>query len=132
MNLFKNLATLLCVAFLLATSTANASEGGSKDSLNAKMEPIVVNLMGSEQQVIRVELVLQLAKQEVSEIVKLYMPVIRHKMILLLTSKDANQLGSFEGKQRLVMESKNAINQALGILDYEGVADVLFASFIIQ
>ena len=53
-------------------------------------------------------------------------------MILLLSSKDANQLGSIEGKQKLVQESKVAINQALELPDKEGVTDVLFNSFIIQ
>ena len=133
MNPLKSLATSsLLVAFLLMTSTVNANESGSKDNLNAKLEPIVVNLMGSDKQCIQIVLILQLAKQEVNERIKLYMPVIRHKLILLLNSKDANQLGSTEGKQKLVQESKDSINKTLELTDKEGVADVLFASFVIQ
>lgn len=133
MNPFKSLATsLLLVAFFLTTSTAHAEEGGSKDNLHAKMEPIIVNLLGPTQQYLQVALIFQLAKSEVDERIKLYMPVIRHKLILLLTSKDANQLGSIEGKQKLVQESKDIVNQILGLTDKEGIADILFSSFIIQ
>jgi len=118
-------------------NVANAEEGGGKaegggNDLFAKVDAIVVNLMGPTQQYIQVEMTLKLAKPDVGDRVKLYMPVIRHKMILLLSSKDAAQLGSTEGKQKLVQESKVAVNQALGLSDKEGVTDVLFDSFIIQ
>lgn len=139
MNLFKSLATpFLLVAFILTIVAANAAqdnekaEGADKVSLHAKLEPITVNLLGPTRQYIQVEITLKLAKPEADEKVKLYMPVIRHQMILLLTSKDANQLGPIAGKQQLVQESKRAINQALGLTEKEGVTDVLFSSFIIQ
>jgi len=136
MSLFRGLAILfppsLLVAFLLAAGTANAAEGGSKDILHAKLEPIVVNLLGPTRQYIQVEMVLKLAKPEIGERIKLYMPVIRHKMILLLSSKNVQQLGPSEGKQKLVQESKSAVNQALELTEKEGVTDVLFDSLIIQ
>lgn len=136
MNLFKNFAiSFLFGIFLLAASAASASEGGGGgggNDLLAKVEAITVNLMGPTQQYIQIEMTLKLAKAEVGERVKLYMPVIRHKMILLLTSKDASQLGPIEGKQKLLQESKDAVNQALELPEKEGVTDVLFSSFIIQ
>lgn len=136
MSLFRGLAILfppsLLVAFLLAAGTANAAEGGGKDILHAKLEPIVVNLLGPTRQYIQVEMVLKLAKPEIGERIKLYMPVIRHKMILLLSSKNVQQLGPSEGKQKLVQESKSAVNQALELTEKEGVTDVLFDSLIIQ
>ena len=139
MSLFRHLATFFfLLAFFLATGGVNASEGGEKaegggkDNLHTKLEPIVVNLLGEGRQYVQVEMVLKLAKPEIDEKIKVYMPVIRHKMILLLSSKDANQLNPIEGKRKLVMESKNAVNQALGLTDKEGVTEVLFDSFIIQ
>jgi flagellar FliL protein len=132
MNFFKDLATsFLLAVFLLATNAANA-EGSSKDGLHVRVDPIIVNLLGPEHKYIQVEITLQLAKPELEEKIKMYMPVIRDRMILLLASKDENQLAPTEGKQKLVRESKNAINQALGLTDKEGVTDVLFTSFIIQ
>ena len=138
MNLFKNLAiSLLLGVFILMANAASAEEGGGKAAeegkeLLAKVDAIVVNLMGPSQQYVQVEMTLKLVKPEVGEKVKLYMPVIRHKMILLLTTKEASQLTPTEGKQKLVLESRDAINQALGLTEKEGVADVLFSSFIIQ
>ena len=139
MNLFKAFATpLLLAAFLLATSAIHAeegggkSEGGGKEALIAKVAPIIVNLAGPTQKYVQVEIIFKLAKPETGEKIKTYMPVIRHKLILLLSSKDANQLESSEGKQKLLQESKNAVNQAMGLTDKEGVTDVLFSSFIIQ
>jgi len=133
MNPLKSFAiSSILVTLLLSASAAIANESTSKDSLHTKMEPIVVNLRGSDQQYIRVELILQLAKQEIDERVKLYMPVIRHKLIFLLTRMGTNQLDSVEGKQKLAQESKGIINQAIGLTDKEGIVDVLFSSFIIQ
>lgn len=128
MDLLKSLAAFfLFMFFLLTASTASASEGGIKDNLQTKIEPIEVNFRGTAQQFIRVGLTLHLAKQEVDEKIKLYMPVIRHRLILLLASVDAKQLNSIEGKQKLV----HAINQAIGLTDTEGVVDVFFNSLII-
>jgi len=140
MNVLKKFATLFFLAFfLLTTGVVNAEgggeggkEGGGGSALLAKVEPIVVNLTGPTQQYIQVEMTLKLAKPEVAEKIKLYMPVIRHKMILLLTSKDAAELGPLEGKQKLLQQSKEAVNQALELSEKEGVTDVLFSSFIIQ
>jgi flagellar FliL protein len=140
MNLLKNLANfLLLVIFLFMTSAASAEgggEGGSKEgggnNLIAKVDVITVNLVGSTPKFIQVEMVLKLAKPEVGEKVKALMPVIRNNMILLLTTKEAKQLEPIEGKQKLVQESKQAINQALELDEKEGVTDVLFTSFIIQ
>jgi len=138
MNPFKISASgfLLGILLLIASAAcfaegAGKAEGGGSE-LIAKVEAITVNLLGPSQQYIQVEMVLKLAKPEVAERVKLYMPVIRHKMILLLTSKEASQLGPIEGKQKLVQEAKDAVNDALEVSDKEGVTDVLFSSFIIQ
>lgn len=131
MSLFKGFAaSFLPVVFLLTANAANAEEG--RDSLHAKLEPITVNLVGPTRQYIQVEITLKLATPAMDEKIKTYMPVIRNQIILLLSSKDADQLGPTEGKQKLVRESRQAINHALGLKDMEGVTDVLFSSFIIQ
>ena len=140
MNSLKNLATCsLLLIFLFMTSAASAEgggEGGGKEgggnNLLAKVDTITVNLVGPTPKYIAVEMVLKLAKPEVGEKVKAYMSVIRNNMILLLTTKEAKQLEPIEGKQKLVQEAKQAINQALELEEKEGVTDVLFTSFIIQ
>ncbi len=141
MNSLKSLATFfLTVVLSFATCVGGASEGGGESGKEGgggngqliKVDAIVVNLMGPNQQYLQVEMILKLAKPEVADRVKLYMPVIRHKMILLLSGKDANQLLPMEGKKKLLQESKDAVNEALELTDKEGVTDVLFGSFIIQ
>ncbi len=134
MNLLKKFAPFfLLVAFLLATGAANAEEGGGgKDMLHAALEPITVNLLGPTRQYVQVEMSLRLAKPELVDKIKLYMPVVRNTMILLLTSKEVNQLTPLEGKMKLVQESKNALNRALGLSEKEGITDVLFTALIIQ
>lgn len=140
MNLSKCIAlTFLLGIFLLSTSFDSAAEGGeggggggeSKDKL-PRIDTIIVNLMGSTPKFIQVEMTLKVAKPEVGDKIKTYMPVIRNNLILLLTTKDVKQLEPIEGKQKLVQESKQAINQALGLEEKDGVTDVLFTSFIIQ
>jgi flagellar FliL protein len=140
MNLLKNLATLaLLVTFLFTTGVVSAEGGGEGgggkeggNNLIAKVDTITVNLVAPTPKFIAVEMVLKLAKPEVGEKVKAYMPVIRNNMILLLTTKEPKQLEPIEGKQKLVQEAKQTINQALELDEKEGVTDVLFTSFIIQ
>ena len=138
MNLFRSIAIFFLLGTVLLTASAvNAEEGGSKaegggKDLVVKMDAIVVNLLGPTQQYIQVVMLLKLATPEVGERVKLYMPVIRHKMILLLTTKTSIQLEETAGKQKLVLESKGAVNKAIELTEQEGVTDVLFDSFIIQ
>jgi len=133
MNLPHNFATTFLLAVLLLLSGfVSAEESGNSNDTNVKVAAIIVNLPGPTQQFIQVEMTLKLASPEIAEKVRTYMPVIRHKMILLLSGKDAEQLRLVEGKKKLVQESKNAINQALDLKEKEGVSEVLFTSFLIQ
>lgn len=132
MHMRRFLALLLATVFF-AMVDANAEGGGEGAGNGAyeKLEPFTVNLVGLRQ-VIQVAVTLKLAKPEAGEKVKLYMPVIRHEMILLLSGKSAEQVGSSEGKQRLILETRAAVNKAIESNAKEGIADVLFEQIIIQ
>lgn len=129
------LRTCCFLALLFSwTFGLNAYAEGGKESGNGayeKLEPFTVNLVGLKQ-MIQVSLTLKLAKPEAGEKVKLYMPVIRHEMIILLSGKTAEQIGKSEGKQRLIAETKAAVNKAIELDAKEGIADVLFEQIIIQ
>jgi flagellar FliL protein len=119
---------------LLVAVSANASEGGGGEGgggAYTKLEPFTVNLVGLTQ-VIQLVVTLKMAKPEAGEKVKLYMPVIRHGMILLLSSKSADQVSSAVGKQQLIKETVATVNRAIESNAKEGVADALFESIIIQ
>jgi flagellar FliL protein len=112
---------------------ANASGGGGEGaSAYEYVEPLTVNLSGGQQQYLQVSITLKLAKPEASGNIKLHMPAIRNNMIYLLSEKTAEEISNMEGKQRLLVESRDAVNKAIGLEAAEGVADVLFETFIIQ
>ncbi len=118
---------LCCVSI-----SANAEEKKEGDSGGyERLEPFTVNLVGLHQ-VIQISLTLKPAKPDISDKIKLYMPAIRHEIILLLSSKTPEQVQSSEGKQKLISETRIAANKALGLSSKDGVADVLFESIIIQ
>jgi len=131
--LCRNLTMLLFALFCTSTS-AFAGEGGGEGGGSSgyeRLEPFTVNLVGLRQ-VIQISMTLKPAKPEVSDKIKLYMPVIRHEIIMLLSGKTPEQMQSSEGKQKLILETRYAANKALGLTSKDGVADVLFESIIIQ
>ncbi|MFA6120241.1 MAG: flagellar basal body-associated FliL family protein [Sideroxydans sp.] len=127
-----SLLTLLAVALFSMNANASGGGGGGEGGVAyERVEPLTVNLMGA-QQYLQVTITLKLAKPEAGEKVKLHMPVIRNNMIYLLSGKSAEEISNMEGKKRLLVESRDAVNKAIGLEAAEGVADVLFETFIIQ
>lgn len=129
--ILRKCLALLCLSVLCAMPVAHAEGGKEGESLYHKLEPFTVNLLGLKQ-VIQVSVTLKLAKPEVDPKVSLYIPSIRHEVILLLSGKSAEELETADGKKKLIAETKIAVNKALGLNAKEGVAEVLFESFIIQ
>ncbi len=97
-----------------------------------KLEVFTVNLAGGER-FLQVEMSMKIADPKVSEEIKLRMPDIRDAVLRLLSSKQAEELASVEGKTKLSEEIKKQVNHVLAIKKPdEGVLAVLFLSFIIQ
>ncbi len=146
---------------------ADGHDGGGEDGGKKKkvpvfftMEPFVVNLAGDMQRYLQVGVDLKLSKEEYSERIKEHMPEIRNGVVLLLSSKQADELATVEGKNRLRVEIRQAVNEPLGIRPStkrknksaerrsdqgegakadkkdvppkRGVIDVLLTSFVIQ
>jgi flagellar protein FliL len=142
-----------------------SDEGGDEGAKKKKapvfftMEPFVVNLAGDTQRYLQVGVDLRLSKDEYTEKIKQHMPEIRNGVVLLLSSKQADELATLEGKNRLRAEIRLAVNEPLGIrpskkrkkpakdaghgedsdapkeevvLPKKGVTDVLLTSFVIQ
>jgi flagellar FliL protein len=128
---FRAIFALLAIALFSMTANASGGGGGGGASAYEYVEPLTVNLKGM-QQFLQVSITLKLAKPEASAKVKLHMPAIRNNMIYLLSEKTAEEISNMEGKQRLLVEAREAVNKAIELEAAEGVSDVLFETFIIQ
>ena len=127
-------AAFLSFALSLLSSTALANSGGGSASAGgatAKLEPFVVNLASTERY-LQLSLTLQIASPEVTEKIKMFMPKVRHVLIVLLSSKEGEQLQSLDGKHQLMEEIKEGVNKTLNLKEHDGVTDVFFENFVIQ
>ncbi|HEY0847058.1 MAG TPA: flagellar basal body-associated protein FliL [Noviherbaspirillum sp.] len=98
------------------------------------MEPFTVNLqpeMG--EQYLQVAFTLQVADQVQVENIKLYMPLVRSRILMLLSTKKASELSSAEGKKKLQDEIIAQIKQPFAPQSPpQQVSGVFFTSFVIQ
>ncbi len=104
--------------FLGRTHPADASAArpvSKKPPVFFTLEPFVVNLAGEVQHYLQVGIDLKMADSEVSEKMKAHLPEIRNNVLLLLSSKQIDDLATLEGKNRLREEIRAAVNGPIGI-----------------
>lgn len=129
----KQLLASLIIVLSLAWGNAQASGGGGSEggTLYSKIGTFTVNLQNISE-FLQADISIKLPNPQLLDSIKLYLPYIKHELILLLSSQDSQQLASVAGKQKLMEETKSAINKALKVNDKDGITDVLFESFVIQ
>jgi flagellar FliL protein len=99
------------------------------------LETFTVNLQadGGGEHYLQVGIDLKVTDPAVVDLVKLHMPEIRNSVLLLLSSRSAEQIASLEGKQKLSAEIQEQVNKPLnGKAVGKGVTGVFFTSFVIQ
>ena len=103
------------------------------------LETFTVNLQAENgDHMLQTTLSLKITDPAVEAALKLHMPEIRSRLLLLLSSKKPSELSSVEGKQALaslIGEDVNAVLEAAGIGPAGGegpVLSVFFTAFIIQ
>ena len=102
------------------------------------MDNFTVNLAGDgDPHFLQLGLTLEISDPHAAESVKSYMPIIRSRILIVLTSKTPEQINSLEGKKLLAREILDITRSHLPELKEDpegnkGVRDVLFASFVIQ
>lgn len=107
------------------------------------LEPFVVNLKddGTSDHFLQTALAFQVADGAAADAIKLHLPMIRGKILLLLSSKSSTELAPVEAKTKLAEELVVAARSTLpaapaaegGEKDArKGILAVHFASFIIQ
>ncbi len=98
------------------------------------LETFTVNLREpDEDRFMQVRLVAELRDEPSGEILKTMMPAVRNEILLLLGSKQAQQVSSREGKEALAQEIVAAANKVLaGTSAEKSVESVNFTHLIIQ
>lgn len=107
----------------------------SKPPVFVPLEPFTVNLQHDDlsPQYLQVGLSLKLTDSALIDSVKLHMPEIRNRVLLLLSSKKASDISTLEGKQSLSNELVREIGMPLAAsAQGKGIDSVLFTSFVIQ
>ncbi|RJF98659.1 flagellar basal body-associated protein FliL [Noviherbaspirillum saxi] len=98
------------------------------------MEPFTINLQPENgEQYLQVAFTLQVADQAQVDLIKMYMPALRSRILLLLASKKASELSPVDGKKKL---QDDIIAQVKQPFTPQGqpqvVSGVFFTSFVIQ
>lgn len=116
------------------TADQNAAAPQEKSATFVNLDPFTVNLRPeAEDQYLQVGLTLKLTEPSSTDAIKLHMPEIRNKILLLLSDKKASEISTSEGKQQLSTELLNAIRQSItSQKTQQEITDVLFTSFVIQ
>lgn len=118
-----------------AAKPAPAKPAPAKAPVFVPLEAFTVNLQheDSTPQYLQVGLSLKVVDPAVVEAVKLRMPEVRNRVLLLLSSKKASDIASPQGKESLSAELVKEIGKPLSAGGgSHGIESVLFTSFVIQ
>lgn len=100
------------------------------------LDPFVVNLANPDDgRYLQIGITYELKGPAAAEEIKNYTPIIRSRILIVLSSKTVADLTSIEGKQRLMDELVDLARVTLhgdGHDPSKGVRDVHFSSFVIQ
>ncbi len=112
---------------------AEADEAPSKLPVFLTIDPFVVNLQPEDGDFyLQIALTLQLPTQKTADTLKLYMPQVKSRLLMLLTSKKASELISNDGKEKLrddiIDELSEPFTGNRGLI----ITDVAYTSFVIQ
>jgi flagellar protein FliL len=98
-----------------AEATAKPKPKDEHPPVFVTLDPFVVNLAGEASHYLQVGIDLKVADAEVPDQIKARLPEIRNAVLLLLSSKQVEELGTLDGKNRLRQEIRAAVNGPLGI-----------------
>jgi flagellar protein FliL len=98
------------------------------------LESMTVNLQSDDgMHYLRVGLTLKLPDEKTQAALTERMPEVRSRVLLLLSNKHPDQIGSLEGKRALAGELRTAVEMTAGTTEQPvHVEDVLFTEFVIQ
>lgn len=127
--------------FFLNARAPHAAGAPAKEEHKPEKAPVflaldtfTVNLQADDmQQFLQVNMTLKVADEETVERLKINMPQVRNRLLLLLSSKKPAEILTVEGKKKLAAE---IVEQARQPFTPHGpkmeVSDVFFTSFVVQ
>jgi flagellar FliL protein len=127
-------------AFFMMGGKGKKGEDHAEEKTEAKaptfvvIEPFVVNLQQeSGDQYLQVAMTLQVPDGPTAEALKLYMPQVRSRLLMVLSSKKASELLTSEGKRKLTDEIIDQLGEPFsGKGKGPQITDVFYTSFVIQ
>lgn len=150
-NKFRKLITIILAALLLAgaggggawyflKSASGGAGPGAQQSEPARppvfmaLETFTVNLQAEDvQQFLQVNMTLQVANDTQIDLLKLHMPHVRNRLLLLLSNKKPSEILSADGKKKLSAEIIELLKQPFTPQGPSPqITDVLFTSFVVQ
>lgn len=93
--------------------------------------PLVINLQGAHRY-LRTDIQLQIEGKTNSDNIKLHMPALRHKLIMMLGDRDPATIVTVEEREKLRAEALSEFTDYLEQYGVEGLKDLFFASFLTQ
>jgi flagellar FliL protein len=117
-----------------STKTEKHAEEPAKAPVFMSLDQFVVNLQSeSGDKYLQIQMTLQ-AKDEVEvALIKANTPQIRSRLLMLLSSKNADDILTPAGKEKLIKDIKTQINLPFSPKgEPQKVSDIFFTSFIVQ
>jgi flagellar FliL protein len=117
-----------------AAPAAEAKAAAPKAPIFINLEPFTVNLLEENgDHYLQVAVVYQVSDDKVTELLKTYMPVLRSRILLMLSSKRPSEISSPEGKTKLVADLVTAARESVpGLTPERGISQAFLAAFVIQ
>ena len=111
-----------------------AKTAALKPPVYVPLDPFTVNLAEENgDHYLQIGIVYQVSDDKLVETMKQYMPVLRNRILLLLSAKKPSDLASVEGKRKLVDELVAAVREVLPPLPPDQqLRGALLSSFVIQ
>jgi flagellar FliL protein len=122
--------------FYLRTTHANAETNPAPKKTEppafVNLETFTVNLADREHY-LQIGLAYEVEGNETTEAMKVHMPILRSKILLLLSSKNSEELATPDGKTRLATDLVDQARETLPLAAPDkGIAAVHFSAFVIQ
>jgi len=139
---YKRSITTLLSAILLALTLAFSVQASGDDEENKisvqyiDLKPaFVANFGGPSPKLkfIKADVSLRVHSPEAAALVEQHMPLIRHEIVLLLSSQEDKEISTMQGQEKVRLEALERVKKVLGEETGKVCAeDLLFTNFVLQ